>query len=478
MSREQLGIKAKKGFVWNTAERVLSAVINFLFTIILARLLSPEDYGIIAMPTLFISLAQVLVDSGFANALIRKPDLTEKDLSTAFYFNIFAGVVCYIVLFIASPLIALFFNTPLLSHLLKITALVVIINSFGVVQQALMTKKMDFKRQTIIFVVSTLVSGIIGVLMAYRGYGVWSLVVQQILTYLIRVVLLWVYGGWIPQIVWSKDSFHYLWNFGSKVIAICFLDTIYNNIYAFVIGKKYYANDLGNYTRAQQFADLPVNNLNSILAKVTLPLLSEIQDDNLRLHDIYLRLIKMTSIIIIPLMLGLAAIANPLILSLLGEEWIGCVLLFQILCVARIWTPFSAINVNLLQVKGRTDLQLKLEIVKKTIITVVLIATMKFGVAAILIGFAFCTPIAFFINVYYTKKIIGVSFLKQIQAIIPSLVISLVMAAAILITNVFIENIYIQLVVDFVIAIVIYFGLTYLVEKETVKEIKKTIMKS
>ena len=240
----------------------------------------------------------------------------------------------------------------------------------------------------------------------------------------------------------------------------------------------YTAKDLGNYTRAQQFAELPINNINSIISRVTLPLLSEVQDDNTRLHDIYLRLIKMTSIIIVPLMLGLAAIATPLIMALLGEEWIGCVLLFQILCIARIWTPFNAINVNLLQVKGRTDLQLKLELVKKGIITLVLVATMKFGVAAILIGFAFCTPIAFFINVYYTNIIIGVSFSKQLKAVIPSLLVSLVMAATILLINDFISNIYCQLAIDIVWAIVVYFGMTYLFQRETVKEIKRTFLKS
>ena len=475
MAAEQLKTKAKRGVIWNTVERLFSNGINFLFTIILARLLSPDDYGIIAMPVLFLALAQVFVDSGFSNALIRKPDLDERDLSTAFYFNIVVGIVSYSLLFIASPFIAVYFKTPILTQLLKVTALVVFINSLGIVQQALMTKRMDFKTQAIITVISTLISGAGGVWMAYHGHGVWSLVFQQVSAALIRVILLWLLGNWRPLWIWSKESFNYLWNFGSKVVVIGFLDTIYNNIYAFVIGKRYNAKDLGNYTRAQQFADLPINNLNGIIQKVTLPLLSEIQDDNNRLSSIYLRIIRITALLIIPLMFGLAAMAIPLILTLLGQEWNGCILLFQILCIAKIWTPFNAINVNLLQVKGRTDLQLKLEIAKKTVITIILICTLNSGVVWLVVGFAICTLIAFVINTYYTKRIIGVSFFKQIKAIIPSFVISLVMALAILLFNLTVKNIYIELFFDIILGGMVYFGLLFLFEKESLYEFKSLL---
>lgn len=478
MAEEQLKTRAKKGFIWNTVERIATNGIQFVITIILARLLSPNDYGIIAMPAIFLALAQVLIDSGFANALIRKPDLNENDLSTAFYFNIVVGLVSYIILFLASPLIAVFFNTPILSILLKVTALVVFINSLGIVQQALMTKKMDFKTLAVITVISTIVSGAGGIWMAYSGYGVWALVFQQVASATIRSILLWGLGHWHPLRVWSRSSFNYLWSFGSKVVVIGFLDTIYNNIYAFVIGKMYNAKDLGNYTRAHQFADLPVNNLNGIIAKVTFPLLSEVQDDNARLHSIYLKLIKMTSLIIVPLMFGLAAIANPFIMALLGKDWIGCVILFQILCFARIWTPFSSININLLQVKGRTDLHLKLEIIKKVFVTIVLVITIRLGVIAILIGFAICTPMAFFINVYYTNKIIGISFAKQINAIIPSLVISIIIVVSIMLINMIVDDIYVQLVVDSILALVVYLGLSFIFEREIVKEIKTTFLKS
>ena len=477
MVRDTLRDKAKRGFIWNTVERLVTNGIQFVLTIILARLLSPDDYGIIAMPAIFLAIAQVFIDSGFANALIRKPDFNERDLSTAFYFNVIVGVVAYLILFVTSPLIANFFNTPILSRLLKVTALVVFLNSLGIVQQAVLTKKMDFKSQAVISVISTFLSGALGVWMAYSGYGVWALVFQQVSAALLRVVMLWGYGKWKPLWIWSKESFGYLWDFGSKMIIIGLLDTIFNNIYAFVIGKKYNAKDLGNYTRAQQFADLPINNINSIVQKVTLPLLSEIQGDDARLSSIYLRLIEMSSLLVIPLMFGLAAIANPLIISLLGKEWEGCILLFQILCIARFWTPFNAINVNLLQVKGRTDLLLKLEIAKKIVITIILGLTFYRGVVFLVGGFAVCTFIAFMINTFYTKRLIGVSLWKQLHAIFPAILISTVMMITICFVNIVLTNVYIMLVVDILLCVIIYGILVFFFRREALKELISFVIK-
>lgn len=471
MAEDNLGNRAKRGFIWNTVERVVTNGIQFILTIILARLLSPDDYGIIAMPTIFLAFAQVLVDSGFANALIRKPDLSEKDLSTAFYFNILVGFVSYIFLFLSSPLIAEFFKTPILSKLLKVTALVIFINSLGIVQQALMTKRMDFKTQAMISAISTFVSGAIGVWMAYSGYGVWSLVFQQVSAAAIRVTLLWIFGHWHPLKEWSNESFHYLWSFGNKVVIIGFLDTIYNNIYSFVIGKLYNAKDLGNYTRAQQFADLPINNIGGIVQKVTLPLLSEIQSENTRLGNIYLKLIEMTSMLIIPLMFGLAAMASPLILILLGEEWEGCILLFKILCIARIWTPFNGINVNLLQVKGRTDLLLKLDLAKKAVFALVIGLTFDKGVLFLIYGFALYTFLGFIINTYYTKRLIGVSFFMQLGVILPYVLISLGMFCSVLLFNVLDINIILKLICDIFLCAAILFVLVFIFKRDTLKEL-------
>lgn len=477
MAGENLSNRAKRGFVWNTVERLTTNGIQFILTIILARLLSPDDYGIIAMPAIFLAIAQVLIDSGFANALIRKPDLNEKDLSTAFYFNILVGLGSYLILFIASPFIAGFFNTPILSKLLKVTALVVFLNSLGIVQQAVLTKKMDFKTQAIISAISTFLSGSLGVWMAYNGYGVWSLVFQQVSGALLRVILLWFLGKWKPIWIWSNASLKYLWNFGSKVVVIGLLDSLFNNVYAFVIGKKYDTADLGNYTRAQQFADLPINNIGEIVRRVSLPLLSEIQEDNNRLSVIYLRLLEMLSLLIIPLMFGLAAMASPLIITLLGIEWEGCVLFFQILCIAKIWTPFSAINTNLLQVKGRTDLLLKLDIAKKLVFTIIIGLTFYHGVIYLVGGFGLYTLIGFVINTYYTKRIIGVSFFMQLKAISPSLLYSLTMMLVVLLFNQLSIVLWLKLALDIILCSIIYFTLVFCFKREAIKNMVMLVRK-
>lgn len=477
MAGDNLRNRAKKGFVWNIIERLATNGIHFVITIVIARLLNPDDYGILAMPTVFLAIAQVLIDSGFANALIRKTDLNDKDLSTAFYFNILVGLASYLILFLASPLIADYFNTPILSKLLKVTALVVFINSLGIVQQAIMTKRMDFKTQSVISTVSTFLSGALGVWMAYNGFGVWALVSQQISAALIRIVLLWICGSWKPILAWSNESFKYLWAFGSKIVVIGILESIFNNLYSFIIGKKYNASDLGNYTRAQQFADLPMSNISGVVQRVTYPLLSEIQDNNTRLNTIYLRLIDMSSMFVIPLMVGLAAISSPLIIILLGEKWEGCILMCQILCVARIWTPFSVINVNLLQVKGKTGLLLKLDLVKKAVFAIIILLTIYHGIIYLVAGFAFYTFFGYMINTYYTKKIIGLGFKEQFLEVLPMLSISLTSFIFALLAITLFSNHYYQLLVGILVFVIVTFSLAFLFKRDTIKEVKNYLKK-
>ena len=293
MQQESLKNKTKKGLAWSMIERFATQGVQFLFGIILARLLSPDDYGVIAMPLVFLAIAQCIIDSGFSTALIRKPELTEDDLSTAFYFNIGIGILCYAVLFFSSPLIADFYHTPILSSLLKVTALAVLFNPLCAVQQAILTRKIDFKTQAIVSLSGAVVSGIVGLYMAYNGFGVWSLVFQQVGGYVMRTILLWILGKWKPKRKWSWESFHYLWGFGSKMLGSGLLDTIYNNIYPIVIGKYFCANDLGNYTRAQQFATLPSSNVTGVLQRVTFPVLSSIQNEDERLAKNYRKILKL-----------------------------------------------------------------------------------------------------------------------------------------------------------------------------------------
>lgn len=419
MSEQNLKSKTRKGLAWSMTERFATQGVQFLFGIILARLLSPEDYGTIAMPLVFLAIAQCFIDSGFSTALIRKPELREEDLSTAFYFNVGVGLACYLVLFITSPLIADFYNTPILADLLKVTALATLFNPLCAVQQAILTRRIDFRTQAAVSLSGAVASGIAGLAMAYSGFGVWSLVCQQVGGYLIRTVLLWVMVRWKPQKAWSWESFHYLWGFGSKMLGSGLLETAYNNVYPIVIGKYYNANDLGNYTRAQQFASLPSSNVTGVLQRVTFPILSSMQDEDDRLARNYRKILKLSAFLVFPLMLMLSALADPLVRIVLTDKWEGCIILLQIICFNMMWYPIHAINLNLLTVKGRSDLFFRLEIIKKVIGVCIMCVTIPNGIVWMVSGGIVGSMISLIINTYYTGKLIRVGYLKQMGDLLP-----------------------------------------------------------
>ena len=453
---ENLKQKTQKGLVWSFVERFATQGVQFLFGIILARLLSPEDYGTIAMPLVFLAIAQCFIDSGFSTALIRKPELTEDDLSTAFYFNIGVGIICYVALFFTSPLIADFYHTPILADLLKVTALATLFNPLCAVQQAILTRKIDFKTQAVVSLSGALVSGVVGLVMAYNGFGVWSLVCQQVGGYAIRTILLWVLGKWKPKRRWSWESFHYLWGFGSKMLGSGLLDTTYNNIYPLVIGKFFSANDLGNYTRAQQFSTLPSSNITGVLQRVTFPVLSSIQNEDERLARNYRKILKLSAFLIFPMMLMLSAVADPLIRVLLTDKWEGCIILLQIICFDMMWYPIHAINLNLLQVKGRSDLFFRLEVIKKIVGVGILCVTIPHGVIWMVCGGVVSSMIALVINTHYTGKLIRVGYFKQMGDLLPIFGVSFLMWLLVHASLWLTDNIYAQLPLGICIGAIIY----------------------
>ncbi len=453
---DNLKQKTKKGLVWSMIERFATQGVQFLFGIILARLLSPDDYGIIAMPLVFLAIAQCIIDSGFSTALIRKPELTEDDLSTAFYFNIGIGILCYAVLFFSSPLIADFYHTPILSSLLKVTALAVLFNPLCAVQQAILTRKIDFKTQAIVSLSGAVVSGIVGLYMAYNGLGVWSLVFQQVGGYVMRTILLWVLGKWKPKRLWSWESFRYLWGFGSKMLGSGLLDTIYNNIYPIVIGKYFSAQDLGNYTRAQQFSSLPSSNVTGVLQRVTFPVLSSIQNEDERLAKNYRKILKLSAFLVFPMMLMLSAIANPLVRILLTDKWIGCVILLQIVCFQMMWYPIHAINLNLLTVKGRSDLFFRLEIFKKIMGVCIMFITIPHGIIWMVSGGIVSSMLSLIINTYYTGKLINVGYFKQMGDLLPIFGVSFMMWLIVHAILYLSSNLYCQLVLGISLGAIVY----------------------
>lgn len=475
----ELKDKAISGVKWNAIGRFSTQGVNFIIGLILARLLSPSDYGVVGMVGIFFAIAQTFIDSGFGSALIRKNDCTDTDYSTAFYFNVIVGLVCCILLWIASPFIADFFNTPILKDLVKVMSLNMFVSSFAIVHGTKLTHAVDFKSQSIIKLITAIISGVCGVLMAYKGFGVWSLVYQQLIATGLRVVLLYVVTKWLPKLEFSKGSFKYLFNFGSKILAASLLHTIYANMTTMIIGKFYSAKDLGYYSRGESLATYPSTNITGILQSVTYPVLSKIQDDQGQLINAYRKLISMTSMVIFFGMFLLAALAKPLIITLLTAKWLDAVIYLQVFCFAYMFDHICALNLNMLYVKGYSNLVLKLEIIKKTISISMIIAAIPFGVLAICIARALYTQIAVVINTYYTGKLFGLGYVKQVKDFSKYMIYSIIaVIPAFLITLINVHNV-VQLISGCAFACLIYYMLlhndAYL--KELIALIKKSLRK-
>lgn len=467
--------KTTNGLLWSSVERFSNQGVQFLFSIVLARLLTPEDYGIVAMVVIFFAIAQTFVDSGFSSAIVRKKDRTESDLSTCFYFNIFVGLGFYILLFQCSPFIADFYDQPILSPIVKISGLTVLINSLCIVQQAQFTIRIDFKTQAKVTLTGTVMSGILGILLAYLGYGVWALVWQGVTGSFVRMILFWILSKWRPRESFSKNSFHYLFGYGSKLLASGLLDTTYNNIYPIVIGKFYSPAQLGNFTRAQGWASLPSSNITGILQRVTFPVLTEMQDDDERLATNYRKLLRMSAFVVFPLMMLMAAIASPLIRVVITAKWDACVPYLQIMCFAMMWYPIHAINLNLLQVKGRSDLFLRLEIIKKVVGVSVMCVTIPLGVKAMCYGMIFTSVNALLINTYYTGKLINVGFIVQMKDLTPILITSIVSGIISYYCLPFFNSDLIKIIISTIIYMGLYFWGSSIFSKKELSEVLQII---
>lgn len=472
---ESLKNKTVKGIVWSSIERFSVQGIQFLVMIVMARLLTPKDYGLVGMVAIFIAVAQSLVDSGFSQALIRKQNRTETDNSTVFYFNIVVGILLYLVLFAIAPWVADFYNSPELTALMRVICLSVVFNSFVVVQRALLTVNIDFKTQAKASLTAAVVSGVIGIGMAYSGFSYWSIVAQQLANLGLNTLLLWIFTRWRPRWIYSWGSFRELFTFGSKLMFSGLLDVVYRNMYLLVIGKVFTASSLGYYTRANQFAEFPSSNLTGIMQRVTYPVLCQIQDDDERLAQIYRRFLRLSAFLIFPLLVGLSAVAEPFVLLLLKEQWLFAATLLQIICFAMMWYPIHAINLNLLQVKGRSDLFLRLEIIKKAIAVLILCVTIPMGLIAMCVGQILSSLIALIINTNYTGKLIQVGFLRQMRDLLPTLLLSLSMWGVVYGITSCLSGIILQLIVGIIAGMVYYIALSALFHFPELKELYSII---
>lgn len=469
---DSLKKQAINGIIWSSIERFSVQGVQFIIMIIMARLLSPKDYGLVGMLTIFIAIAQSLIDSGFSQALIRKQNRTETDNSTVFYFNIGVGICIYFIFYAIAPSIAQFYNTPELISIMRVISLGIIFNSLAVVQRALLTVQINFKTQAKASLTSIIVSGIIGIILAYNGLGVWSIITQQLVNLGLNTLLLWILTQWRPKGKFSKSSFHELFSFGSKLLISGLINTLYQNIYLIVIGKFFTASKLGLYTRAQQFSDLPASNLTGVLQRVTYPILCKIEEDKTKLNLSYRKLLRMSSFIIFPIMIGLSAVSEPLIILLLKEQWLFTATLLQIICFASMLTPIHAINLNLLQVKGRSDLFLRLEIIKKAIGIIILCITIPMGLIAMCYGQIISSTIALIINTHYTGKLIEMGFINQIKDLIPIFILTITMWLIIYFGILpIIENNLLKLTISIITGLTYYIGIAWIFKFPELKEL-------
>lgn len=421
--------KTVKGVGWSFADNIANSGITFLVGLVLARLLTPEEYGVMAMIMIFIAISNSIVDSGFSNALIRKIDAKRIDYNTVFYFNLVASVLLYALLFVLSPAIAAFFKEPLLVDVTRVIGCVLLINALAIIPRTLFVKDVNFKVQTKVSLIASLSSGAIGIGMALAGMGVWSLVGQQLSRQTFNTLFLWVYARWRPTWEFSWQSFREMFGFGSKLLLSGLIDTVWKNIYYLVIGRCYSSAQLGQYTRAEQFNIIFSSNLTTVVQRVSYPVLSSIQNEPERLREAYRRVIKSTMLITFACMLGLAAVAKPLILILIGAKWLTAVSYLQIICFSGMLYPLHAINLNILQVKGRSDLFLKLEIIKKAIAVGPIVLGVFLGIEFMLWGSVLTSFIAYYLNSYYSANLINYPTREQVKDIFPTFAVSGVVAA-------------------------------------------------
>lgn len=419
------------GVAWSAVERFSVQGTQFVLSIILARLVAPAEYGLIAMLAIFIAIAQCFVDSGFSNALIQKKDRNNVDISTIFYFNIVVSLGIYGILFLLAPYIADFYRVPVLVVICRILGLDVILNSFALAQRTILQINVDFKRLTGISFISVIVSGLLGVFFAWKGMGVWALLIQRVVNTFLQTLLLWITSSWRPLCVFSKESFKGLFSFGSKLLLGGLLHNIFMNLYPLIIGRYFTPINVGFFNRAQQFAAFPSNTIVGIVTRVSYPLLCKMQDDITHMEDAQLRMIRSIALVVFPLMTGFAILAEPIIRVLLTDEWLPAAPMLSILCLSYMWYPVMQQNWQLLNVRGRSDLALKAEFIKKIVALILLFGSIPFGIKAVCISLVIYSFCDMFIILMFVRKITSIGFRAEGKALLPICTITAIMGGCV-----------------------------------------------
>ncbi|MFO1442630.1 lipopolysaccharide biosynthesis protein [Bacillus sp. Bva_UNVM-123] len=465
MENELLKKKTASGLLWSFADIFASQGIQFIVLMVLARLLAPEYFGLIGMVAVFITIGNSIIDSGFTQALIREKNVSQQDYSTIFYFNLMMSILLYLLLYLTAPLISHFYGEKELIFIIRVLSIGLIINSFGIIQRVFLVKKINFKTQTKINLIAALLSSLVAILLAIQEFGVWSLVAQTLIMQFTRTILLWIINKWMPIYSFSIQSFKKYFGFSSKLLVSGLIDTLFNNVFSIIIGRLYPAAQLGYYTNATRLGDVITNSITGALQRVTYPVLSSIKDDETRLKNSFRKLIRTTTYLMFPIMIGLIAISDSLIPLIFGPNWFQSIIYFKLLCISGMLYPLHALNLNILQVKGRSDLFLKLEIIKKTLLSLLIVVSLYFSLGIIgLIGAAIISSyVSLFINAYYSAKEISYSITQQLKDLAPTFFIAIVMGCLVYIIGIILpENLFAKLFLQLISGALLYLLISWL----------------
>lgn len=432
---EDLKKETVKGVFWSGIDKISNGGIIFVANIILARLLMPEDFGLLAIITILIQISQTFIDCGFTNALIQKKDRSQEDYSTVFLFNLALSIGFYFILFLTSPLVSLFFNEPRLATLIRVVGLNLIIGAVASVHKTRLTIELCFKIQSIISLISAIISAIVSIWLAFHGFGVWALVILTLLNTSIQTIQIYLFIRWRPSLLFSRNSFQLLFSYSSKLLGASLIHLLYRNIYPIIIGKKFNSIDLGYFNRADTLASYGPLTFGTIVSRVAFPIFSRIQDNEATLGKAYSKYIIFTSLLIFPIMIGLIILARPLTIVILKEQWLPMVPMFQILCIDWMFEHLNMINLNVLYVKGRSDIAFRNEILKKSLAIIIFLISIKWGIIGICWGRVIYGCIAIYINSYYTKRLIGLSLLEQLHDVAKPLFYAFIMGTLVFCTT-------------------------------------------
>ena len=472
---ENLRNNVVSSLIWKFLERIGTQGIQFIVSLLLARLLLPSDYGVVSMILVFTAIANVFVQSGFSTSLIQKKGADELDFSSVFYASLIIATFCYMILFFIAPFIAEFYDMPEMTAILRVIALTLFFGAINSVQNAKISKDMKFKKLFFSSLGAIVISGTTGIVLAYLGYGPWALVWQQLSNSIAITIILWFTSGWRPKFMLSIKRVKSLFSYGWKILCSSLLDTIYQNLYNLVIGKFYSSETLGNYNKGEQFPKLIAVNVDGAISSVMLPAYSREQDNHQKVKKMVRRSIVTSTLLLFPMMFGLAAVAETAIRVLLTDNWLGCVPYLQLLCIVYAMYPINTANLQSIKAMGKSDYYLKLEVIKKVIGIIVLVATVPFGVYAMALGQVGVALVSTFINAFPNRRLLNYQYKEQIKDILPALLISLVMFSVVFPMNYLNINIYLLLLIQILIGAGLYLGLAYIFKLESLDYLIKMI---